>query len=181
MVKFNRFSLKSSQVLSVGFFYAYGLYLGVASGTWRPILSPYMVGVRNGLTIFSANKVVLVFRRFLSFLEKIVPKGRVLLASLNVVHSPFVLQLMGKLRRQIFKKYSIRMHATFLGKWIGGSLTNFHKVKNKWKQRGLKTISQMRDRSMDLINVPLSQKLLPSRFPIGVVFSGLDNIKAPLL
>jgi len=67
MIKFNKFSLKSNQVLTVGFFYAYGLYLGVASSTWRPILSPYLVGVRNGLTIFSANKLVLYFVVFSLF------------------------------------------------------------------------------------------------------------------
>jgi len=84
------------------------------------------------------------------------------------------------MRYRIYKKYCMRLHATFLGKWIGGSLTNFHKVKNKWKQRSINQASLMRDRSMDLMAIPLSQKLSPRRFPIGVVFSGLDNVKAPL-
>lgn len=107
-----------------------GVHFGHQESRWHPKMKPYIFGARNGIHIVDLEKTQVKLQEALDFIRDTVGRGG------NVL-------FLGTKRQAqpIVSKYAQECGTPYVtGRWLGGTLTNFHEVLNLVKHyKDLKT------------------------------------------
>lgn len=95
-----------------------GVHFGHKESRWHPKMKPYIFGARNGIHIFDLERTSAKLKEALEYVRDTVARGGIIL-------------FLGTKRqaRDVVKKYAEECGMPYVcGRWLGGTLTNFHEV-----------------------------------------------------
>ncbi|MDD5251086.1 MAG: 30S ribosomal protein S2 [Patescibacteria group bacterium] len=95
-----------------------GVHFGHKSSRWHPKMQPFIFGARNGIHVIDLEKTQVKLQQAMDFVRDTVARGGVVL-------------FLGTKRqaRDIVKKYAEECGMPYvIGRWLGGTLTNFTEI-----------------------------------------------------
>ena len=108
-----------------------GVHFGHQTTRWNPKMKPYIFGARNGIHIIDLQHSVKAFKRAFDFLVRTVAEGK-----------PVLFVGTKKQAQDVVREESTRCGQFYVtNRWLGGTLTNFHTVKQSIER--LQSIEKM--------------------------------------
>jgi len=108
-----------------------GVHFGHQTTRWNPKMKPFIFGARNGIHIIDLQHSVKAFKRAFDFLVRTVAEGK-----------PVLFVGTKKQAQDVVREESTRAGQFYVtNRWLGGTLTNFHTVKQSIER--LQSIEKM--------------------------------------
>ncbi|HEX7507978.1 MAG TPA: 30S ribosomal protein S2, partial [Polyangia bacterium] len=108
-----------------------GVHFGHQTTRWNPKMKPFIFGARNGIHIIDLQYSVKAFKRAFDFLVRTVAEGK-----------PVLFVGTKKQAQDVVREESTRSGQFYVtNRWLGGTLTNFHTVKQSIER--LQSIEKM--------------------------------------
>ena len=108
-----------------------GVHFGHQTTRWNPKMKPFIFGARNGIHIIDLQHSVKAFKRAFDFLVRSVADGK-----------PVLFVGTKKQAQDVIREESTRCGQFYVtNRWLGGTLTNFHTVKQSIER--LQSIEKM--------------------------------------
>lgn len=111
-----------------------GMHFGHTSSRWHPKMKPFIYGEKSGIHIIDLEKTQFQLERALTLMKEIVSRGGVILFVGTKIQA-----------KDIVRKYAESCDMPFVTeRWLGGTLTNFHQLKETLKR--LKMLKDQREK-----------------------------------
>lgn len=127
-----------------------GMHFGHTSSRWHPKMKPFIFGERNGIHIIDLEKTQTQLEAALNLLKEIASRGGVILFVGTKIQA-----------KSIVQKYAEACGMPYVNqRWLGGTLTNFHQLKETLKR--LKMLKDQREKG-ELKKYTKKEQLLLNR------------------
>jgi len=143
-----------------------GLHFGHRTSRLHPKMEPYLLGVRNTIHIIDVKKTAEKLKEALSFLQKIISEGKILLfVGTKIQHK----ELVKSLAEDLNMPYVIE-------RWLGGTFTNFEVIKKRTKY--LKEIEEKKEKGgLEQYTKKEKIKMEKDFLRLKTKFEGIKNLE----
>jgi small subunit ribosomal protein S2 len=158
--------LKKNKVISISSLFKIKFHIGENKEKWNPLIKNYVFGFRHGVYFFNLNKTLLLLKKLIYLFKKVSQYHQIFLfVGTNPLISG-VISLISKILKQ----------PCITKKWVGGTLTNWLRIKPYIKFLYKTSIKDIRKKFVLRTEQKIQQKI--NRYTkMKHSFKGVENMK----